>query len=476
MKNKKLLIPFIILMIASLACGLGSRPEAVIEVPEVIVTQQIEPLPVTVEVPQEDPESPAPTAERITVTEEVEIRVELQPMVVSDVWFYTNPDYPTGLYYVFAIENPNPGYIISNAGYQVVVYDSDNRILATSDVTVPSVFPQEKTWYSYYTISIPEGTTAESIEVTAKTDGEPIPYDGTGTPFSSEKVAYYPSEYSSTVTGWVKNNDPDESVGSATVIAVGFDSSGQVVGVGMSSYIGFIPANGSRPVSMYMDTSELPDHVELFTMMEPGWGIFEAGQEGDYLELEAAGVTQDEYNQVGYAFTATNPNEQGLESVQFSAAIVDKDGFILNTTTGYFSYVFPGEMIAYAGWSSVPEDTLVDHVEIFFSPIMDDAYSWWNLDEYGITSNPFTISDISFFPDEWSPKATGFVNNSYSEPLSASVIAVVYDAGGAIIGGGQGYVTDVPGGSSAAVEIYLTYYGDAETIEFYPILQGPPGY
>jgi hypothetical protein len=476
-RNRKLLVCISILLIVNLACGISRKPvggppeapssgvvignepseEAVVQ-PGVVPSEEVESTVESIDIPEATPE--------ITV-------VQGEELVSQVEWSFQDPDFPTNFNYVLSFSNPNGDLAVINAEYQVIAYDASDRVLASADLIVPVLYPGEKTYVSGYSISLPEGVTADHLEVIKRSAGEARSLQGSN-PLVPEKVRYYPDEYNATATGLIRNTSQQESISNYLVTGVAFNAAGAVVGTGSSTYNGVLPAEAVRPVQLTMSVSEEPSEVLFFPFVDYAWGTIEAAAGGDSLELIAAGATQNEYNQVGVGLIARNPTEHAFSGVSYKIGLFDADGFLLNMTYGSLPYIFPAEQVGGNTWSSIPEGTTLDHVEVYFDPVASDAYDFWDLESFGINANPFSATSISFFDDQYSPKVTAMINNAYTGVLSAIVSAVVYDASGVIIGGGTGYVSDVAGGSSAAVEIYLTFSGKVDKVELYPIMSGAP--
>jgi hypothetical protein len=402
---------------------------------------------------------------------------QAQPLVVSDPWFAHDNQSPTIVWYAFFLENPNSDLAVVDTQFQVVGYDASGSVLATANVEVPAIFPGERLALGgLSSLNVPENTQVDKLEVQASREGEARRFEIQGSPFKTDKVSYFHTEYRDFASGLIQNLVEDGSLTHVAVTAIAFDANGKIIGAGSNNYVPFIPAGGQIGVviDMHMTTDDIPAQFELYPTLSYGWEVIKTAEQGPTAEVIATGFSQEEYGSVNFAFIARNPSaDKPVQYAQYQATAFDELGLVVAVSTGSVSLIFPGESLGLAGLMSAPEKKTVARVEVVFAPPPGDQYDSWNLEKLGLKENPLTAEAPKYFDDRYNPKVTGIVKNAYTKEVNANVTVVAYNAAGEIIGGGYTFVT-IPAEGQAAIEVYVRVSEKPDRIEVYPSLSNPP--
>lgn len=177
--------------------------------------------------------------------------------------------------------------------------------------------------------------------------------------------------------------------------------------------------------------------------------------------VESYGFGQpDDSRTVGWAFIVSNPNATlAIEDSQYQVAIKDDAGTVLVADSGYLNLLMPGERTAVAGTSYLPEGARASTITVAFNEGDTESLE---------TTETFTSSNVSYFPDEYFPQVTGVIANPYNRDLEdIYVSAVAYDASGNIIGGGFTFVNLIPAAGQTGVTVSITTEGEPASVEVY---------
>ncbi|MBX6341912.1 MAG: hypothetical protein IRY97_05590, partial [Thermomicrobiaceae bacterium] len=135
------------------------------------------------------------------------------------------------------------------------------------------------------------------------------------------------------------------------------------------------------------------------------------------LALISKGFAQSEYGEVAYAFIVKNPNS-GLAviSSEYQVAAYGSDGTVLETDSNYITLLLPGEQVGIAGNLFTPKGSKVDHIDIQIKP--------GEFESFGNTPN-FTVQNVKYVADEYSPKVTGVVQSPYAKDIKDILVSAV---------------------------------------------------
>jgi hypothetical protein len=184
----------------------------------------------------------------------------------------------------------------------------------------------------------------------------------------------------------------------------------------VSPLISFLTLLGRR------DAEALPP----LTLVEQGWGMQE---------------------RIGYGVIVENPDaSQAMEGAQYNAAVYAADGTVLAVDAGYFGVILPKSSSAYGSVIFLPSDgPQPDRVEVQIFPgrLVDPE-----------DRQSFELTGVNYIPGQFGDKVTGKLANPYDQPVeNVSIIAILRDAEGRIVGGGSAYSDTIPAGGAAAVEV-----------------------
>jgi hypothetical protein len=133
----------------------------------------------------------------------------------------------------------------------------------------------------------------------------------------------------------------------------------------------------------------------------------------------------------------------------------------------------PGEQFGVSGIGPliVPENTTVEKVEILQSHAGEPV-------QFDFSGSPFVVEKEKYYPDEYSPLATGVIHSPLEGDISnVSVSALAYDAAGKIVGAGyymfQNYLAF---GGSIPVAVNLKVFGEVDRVRLYPSISVGSGF
>jgi hypothetical protein len=454
-----LALPLIALMVFVLACG--SSTDQVREASQAAApTAQIS---VTLEQPTtQQPAAAEAGAPTIAPTTEAPLPTDTPqapqlPLEIQASGFGQQRDIVS---YAFVLQNPNAGAAIESSQYQIAAYDSAGTVLKTDSGYVELVLPGEKTGVAG-SLFLPENTEASRVEVQLKTGrfepSEPLPN------FSVEKLQLQPDDTFPKVTALI-NSPYARDIDMVRVAAVVYDETGKIIGGGFT-FLNFALANAQAPVAVSVAYAGAPAKVELYPAIT---------SLSSFTEQPAAAVAQPaittsgfggERNSYGFGFIAENPSsDTAFESTPYQAALLDAEGNVLAVDEGYIELLLPGQKLGVADSMYVPEGTTPAKLTVAL------------LARKPQKTEPlpaFTTENVSFKPDDYSPKATGIIKSPYNKDVkNLRVSALAYDDTGNIIGGGFTFVDFVPANGQAAVDVSITASGTPARVELHPTLSG----
>jgi len=181
------------------------------------------------------------------------------------------------------------------------------------------------------------------------------------------------------------------------------------------------------------------------------------------LKVVAQGYGQNERS-IGYAFIVENADAKtAVDFSQIRVTAFDADSKVLRTTASYIAIVYPGQRLGVAGELFLTDNTPVTKVDVALSPGRARPFE-------GVS--PLSADTAIFQGDPLSRgMITGVVKSAFPQELkTVAVSAIAYDAGGAIIGGGQMILDRVPANDQAAAEVPVTVSGLPARVELYPAI------
>ena len=181
------------------------------------------------------------------------------------------------------------------------------------------------------------------------------------------------------------------------------------------------------------------------------------------LNVVAQGYGQNERS-IGYAFIVENADAKtAVDFSQFRVSAFDAAGTVLRTEASYIAVVFPGQRLGVAGELFLADNTRVAKFDVALSPGRARPFEG---------TSPLSAEAAAFQGDPLSNAIiTGVVKSAFPQDLkSVAVSAIAYDAGGAIIGGGQKVLDRIPANGQSAIEVPVTVTGSPARVEMYPTI------
>jgi hypothetical protein len=164
--------------------------------------------------------------------------------------------------YGMLIQNPNGGFVISNAKYQITYYDGDGNVAAAEDGYIYTLLPNQTLGVAGNTY-LNEGLTVANAVFQVKA-GDFEASDVLPT-FTAQNINYKPDPYSPKVTGEIVS-PYSKDITNLRVDAIAYNEKGDIIGGGYA-YLDFVPANGKAAVEVILYCAGTPSKVELYAMV-----------------------------------------------------------------------------------------------------------------------------------------------------------------------------------------------------------------
>jgi hypothetical protein len=302
-----------------------------------------------------------------------------------------------------------------------------------------------------------EGQVADKIEISLES-GEAAETDF-NTPLSTDLVVYNADEYWSTASGIV-SNPFDQEIIYVEVWGVAYDAADNIIGGGANS-ISFIAGGSSTGVVLNITSNGEVARVEFSAALANSTYYDDSA---DRIGFENVSLVNQGFGQknteVAYGALIQNASaDSAAESISVHVTFYTDNGDVATVADNYISVILPGEIQAVAAYTSLAEGITIGNIDI--------QYRVGQM--VPVSELPFLTSEnVNYLDDEYSPKVTGQIVNPYDIKLENVQVAVIaYDADGAIIGGGTGYIEFISAGKKAAVEVYITASGIPDSLEMY---------
>ncbi len=392
------------------------------------------------------------------------------------MWYAQDKNSPSMLYYAFIVENPNQTIAVTETEYQVVAYDLTGTILGTATANVSVIFPAETQGLAgQEPIDVPEKSSVAKVDVQVMHSGVAHQFDFTGSPFTTDKVTYFPDPDTPRVSGIVKNLTANTDFTNLTVSAIAYDAKGMIVGAGSSEWISSLSADSTAYVVIDIKTSGNPAKVVLFPALSEGWQANQASPQQEPVQVLAVGASEDQYGSTTYGFVVKNTDTKNARvNIECDIAAFNDSGEVIATTNDMIGVIFPGERQAAAGDLSVPQKMKVAKMEVVIHSSTDD-HDEWGLQAANVSASPLTVGQGKYLKGDYQSKVTGILKSSWGKDLAnIKVTVIAYDASGNVIGGGSTYIDNVPANGQVAIEIPLSVPQDPAKLEIYPSFSSPP--
>ena len=357
--------------------------------------------------------------------------------------------------YGMVIENPGDTALVDSQ-YQVTIYDAEGTVLDTGQGYLALVLAGQKLGIAG-SAYLNEGQVADMIEIVLES-GEAAETDFNA-PITTDQVIYNEDEYISVALGLV-SNPFDLEVGNVDVWGIAYDAAGNIIGGGNNT-LNFITAGSSSGIALSITSKGTVARVEFSAALANStpWDDSSDRVGVEQVTLGNQGFGQKD-TQVAYGALIQNASaDSAAENIYLHITFFADNGDVVAVEDNYLQVILPSETQAIAGPTYLPEGVTVGGIDIQYRVNLMVPVS----DLPSLTSE-----NVNYLDDDYSPKVTGQIVNPYDIKLeNVQVVVIAYDADGAIIGGGAGYIEFISAGKKAAVEIYLTASGIPDSLEMY---------
>jgi hypothetical protein len=180
----------------------------------------------------------------------------------------------------------------------------------------------------------------------------------------------------------------------------------------------------------------------------------------DPLILGKTGFGQNN-RELGFAFILQNPNpDLAIMYIPYQVAIYDANDKVVETYERYIDFVLPGQQLGIGATITLNDGVTAAKIVVQLSegqPVNTEL------------SDPFTVGNVSYVPNEYNSTARGVITNPYSQDMTTlTVSAVLYDETDQIIGGGNTYLSFLLANSSSGIIVPVESSKDASRVEIYP--------
>jgi hypothetical protein len=395
--------------------------------------------------PPQDQGDAAPTESAPSVTP-----MPVAPLSIEDTGYVQDGD---AVAYGFTVHNPNRDLLVEESDYRVVAYADDGTVLGSDRGRIARIAP-EAIWGVGGQIRLAASTSVARLGVVVD-DGDAVsPFPAPE--FVAEDVAIFRTPDDPQVRATAKVRNPYRlGVLNVPIGVLFFNEDGELL-AGAATYVGYIPGEGQGGVSVSTEVSGVARaHVY------PAMGAITRFHDP---ETWPAGAATPELLRQGFAqeggtliwaAEVRNPGDRHVvRRWQLALTAYDTEDRVLATRMAPQLWLLEGQQLGVTERLPLPEGQRADRVtaEIVpqdFVPVRD------------VEDVPrFGVEDVTLEPDELFPKVHGrIVNPADRDRVDIKVVALLYDAAGAIVGAGTSYVDFIPAEGKAAVSVYVA--GDA---------------
>jgi hypothetical protein len=346
------------------------------------------------------------------------------------------------------VENPDMGQAVIDSDYEVTVYDRAGQIVASGSGYIDYVLPGQRLGVGGY-IYLEAGTEVADVEFAVVSGGLGTPELSPTLSVSNE--AYFSTDYLASVTALI-HSDSETPLESLSVWSLLRNEAGEIVGGGWG-YVPFILPGEPAAVSAYVVSEEPPATVEVYPAVtsltvwadEDARPAFEGVQPAVLVE---SGYSLNTFDEVSWGALIENPNPQHtITGLVADVTLFDADGAVLTRSSSFLGYILPGARVGMGGsvYSSFGAPARAE-VRILGRVIRETT----------VSPDLLTVGDAAYVTDTL-PAITGTLRNGTDRDISsARVTAVTYNADGAITGGANDLIFDIPAGGQVPVELLIT--------------------
>jgi hypothetical protein len=257
------------------------------------------------------------------------------------------------------------------------------------------------------------------------------------------------------------------------VTALAYDASGNLVDAALER-LRFIPAGQQAAIEIYFHIiSEPPARVELYPQLSD-FELFDA--QANPLVVEKTGAQLSGDSIVQSVFVFQNHAARAYAGSFYRVSLYDAQGQALAAAGGEIAFMPPGSRTARINHLAFPKGAAVSRVDVQMLPRPEDDSA--NQDAAGVTAVLPTFEGAQYTPkvsEFEGAKVTVLANNPSGQTLdSLGAAAVLYDASGLIVGGGETNLGILPAGGQTPLEIRVEARGEVAQVEVLPIFYSAP--
>lgn len=390
------------------------------------------------------PTSPAPTSTPALVL----------PLLIEDSGYVQDGD---TVAYGFTVHNPNPDLTVEASDYRVVAYAEDETALGSQRGRIARIAP-EAIWGVGGQVRLESSAPVARLDIVL-TDGDAAPFFPTPA-FVVDSLAVFRTLGEPRVWATAVMHSPYHLGASGVPVAVIFLNEDGDVLSGAMTYVSYIPGEGQVGLSVSTEVEGVttarffPAAGSATTLHDPR--TWPAGAVAP--EVVAQGFVQDQTSFIWAAEVRNASDRYALQRWRVALTVYDAADRVLATSTAHPSWLLDGQQRALTRRLLLPEDQRADRVAVAILP--EDfvpAPEVAGLPRFGTEAVTFEAHDLF-------PKVHGrIVNPTDRDVTYIQVVALLYDAQGAIVGAGATYLDFIPASGKAAVAVHVA--GDAARTE-----------
>ena len=371
------------------------------------------------------------------------------------VWFTQDASNPQNVYYCVTYTSHDASQAQFSSTFEISAYNSAGNELGQSTDMVGWIYPgQELTTAGE--IDLNSSGTVARLELKAEDPGTLAPaHGGKGNPLSAENASFAVIGGLADAVGTIQNS-MDQTLMGVNVVALALDASGKIIDAAQTN-LAFLPAMGQSVVEVNMHIKDAPAKVELVPGLAGNAEFVD--QTSSPITVEKAGALLGAEGSLQAVFVLRNSASRGYAGAYYNASLYDSQGNAVASDDDVLPFFFPLSRLAYVVSIPIPDGAFVSKIVVQVQPVPDsDAPSpaAAQIKE----PNPLVPSQVEFKPQE--NKVTVLLTNTSKEDIeNVSAVAVLYNAAGQIVGGGENSDSNLPASAKMQLDIPVLVIGDA---------------
>jgi hypothetical protein len=169
--------------------------------------------------------------------------------------------------------------------------------------------------------------------------------------------------------------------------------------------------------------------------------------------------------QLAYGFEIENPNIVAVSNNVFQILAYDENGIIAGSEVENIPLLLPGQLLGIAGSLELDDDQVIN--QILLQITAGDILELDVLPDLAVVG-------VNYQPSEIYNRVSGLIGNEGDFELEdIRISAIAYSSDGRIVGAGYTFLSFLPAGSAAGVDIVLTTSEPVDRVELYPRVSLP---